>query len=350
MALSVGMLGGGLAQILSQWPSLRREGYRHQWILNPRDPVLREVLVLMGPGTLGVAAAQINLLVNTWLATSVDGAAASLRFAFQLMYLPIGIFGVSVATATIPDLARQAAEGAHDEMVTTVSWAIRLMIVLSVPAIVGLIVLAGPIVELIYQRGQFNSESTLMTAGALAFYAPGILGYSIVKIASPSFYSLREARTPVLVSVDDDHREPRAESLAQLDLQLQAAWRSARRSRPTSTPACCCSCCRGASAAATSRGSCARSSRPAWRPRSMGAAAYYTQAWLQTVFTEPHLAHRLIRVGGAIGVGLGVLAAMAHLLRLEEFGAGDGARTWRAMWQPAVSLLALAARPLSACR
>ncbi len=170
------------------------------------------------------------------------GAAASLRFAFQLMYLPIGIFGVSVATATIPDLARHAAEGAHDKMVSTVSWAIRLMIVLSVPAIVGLIVLAGPIVELIYQRGQFNAQSTLMTAGALAFYAPGILGYSIVKIASPSFYSLREARTPVIVSVTTHRRQSRPEPVAQLDLQLQGTGaghgdRSQRQRRPAAVPA-----------------------------------------------------------------------------------------------------------------
>jgi putative peptidoglycan lipid II flippase len=122
-ALSVGMLGGGLAQFLIQLPALRREGYRHQWILNFRDPVLHEVLVLMGPGTLGVAAAQVNLLVNTWLATPVDGAATALRYAFQLMYLPIGICGVSVATAAIPELARQASGAAHCEMTKTVSGA-----------------------------------------------------------------------------------------------------------------------------------------------------------------------------------------------------------------------------------
>jgi putative peptidoglycan lipid II flippase len=85
-ALSIGMLGGGLAQFLIQLPALRAEGYRHRWILDPKDPVLHEVLVLMGPGTLGVAAAQINLFVNTWLATEVDGAATALRYAFQLIY------------------------------------------------------------------------------------------------------------------------------------------------------------------------------------------------------------------------------------------------------------------------
>jgi putative peptidoglycan lipid II flippase len=318
MALSIGMLGGGLAQMLSQWPLLRREGYRHQWRLNPRDPALHEVLVLMGPGTIGVAAAQINLLVNTWLATPVDGAAASLRFAFQLMYLPIGIFGVSVATATIPDLARQAADGAHEAMVTTVSWAIRLMIVLSVPATVGLIVLAGPIIELVYQRGHFDAQSTLMTAGALAFYAPGILGYSIVKIVSPSFYSLREARTPVLVSIAtvainlglnlwlNSIYSFRGLALGTaVSANVNAAlllYLLARRLGGGDFPRILTTFLKACAASAV-----------------MGVAAWQAQAWLQTVFGEPSLWHRLVRVGGAIGVALAVLAAAAHLLRMEEF-------------------------------
>jgi len=319
IALSVGMLGGGVAQIVAQWPMLRREGYRHRWMLNLRDPALREILVLMGPGTLGVAAAQINLLVNTWLATSVLSGASSLRFAFQLMYLPIGIFGVSVATATIPDLARQAADSAHEAMITTVSWAVRLMIVLSVPAIVGLIVLAGPIVELIYLRGEFDTRSTLMTASALAFYAPGILGYSIVKIASPSFYALREARTPVIVSVVTI-----AVNLG-LNLWLNSIYSFRGLALGTAIAA-------NVNAALLlyllskrlGGGDFARILRTfvktAVAAAVMGVAAYYAQAWLHTVFSHPTLWHRLARVAGAIGVGLAVLAASAHLLRLEEFG------------------------------
>jgi putative peptidoglycan lipid II flippase len=201
MALSAGMLLGGVAQMVAQWPALRREGYRHSWILHPRDPGLREVLLLLGPGTLGVAAAQINLLVNTKLATTEDGAVTALSYAFRLMYMPIGIFGVSVATAAIPELARQAASRAHLDMRSTLSWSIRLMLMLSVPATFGLIVLSAPIVRLIFERGQFDGQSTAMTAGALAFYAAGIVGYSIVKIVSPSFYSLQDARTPMLVSL-----------------------------------------------------------------------------------------------------------------------------------------------------
>jgi putative peptidoglycan lipid II flippase len=320
MALSVGMLGGGVAQIVAQWPALRREGYRHHWILSPKDPVLRQVLVLMGPGTLGVAAAQINLLVNTWLATAEAGAPAALRYAFQLMYLPIGIFGVSVATATIPDIARQAAESALQTMTTTVSWAIRLMTALSVPATVGLIVLAGPIVELVFQYGAFDADSTAKTAAALAFYAPGILGYSIVKIVSPSFYSLGEARTPVLASVATI-----AVNLA-LNLWLNSIYGFTGLALGTAIAA---NLNAGLLLFLLSRrlggGDFARIMttivKTSVAAAVMGAAAYYTQAWLQTIFVEPVVWHRLVRVGGAIGVALVVLAGAAHLLRLEEFGA-----------------------------
>jgi putative peptidoglycan lipid II flippase len=312
------MLGGGLAQIVAQWPTLRREGYRHRWILDFKDPVLREVLVLMGPGTLGVAAAQINLLVNTWLATSVHGAPAALRFAFQLMYLPIGIFGVSVATATIPDLARQAAEGTHAAMVTTVSWAIRLMVVLSIPAIVGLIVLSGPIVELIYLRGQFDANSAMKTAGALAFYAPGILGYSIVKIVSPSFYSLREARTPVLVSL--------ATIIVNLGLNLWLNSIYSFKGLALGT-AIAANLNAGLLMYLLSRrlggGDFPRIlvtfAKTCVAAAAMGVAAYYAEVWLHGIFSQPAFLHRLIRVGGAIGIALGVLAASAQLLRLEEF-------------------------------
>lgn len=318
MALSVGMLGGGLAQVLAQWPSLRREGYRHQWTLNLRDPVLREVLVLMGPGTLGVAAAQVNLLVNTWLATSVEGAPAALRFAFQLMYLPIGIFGVSVATATIPDLARHAAEGALDAMAKTVSWAIRLMIALSIPAMVGLIVLAHPIVEVIYRRGEFNANSVLMTAGALAFYAPGILGYSIVKIVSPSFYSLREARTPVIVSV--------VTIVINLGLNFWLNWVYGFKGLALGTAIAAnvnagllyyllSRRLGGADAARILR----TFVKTCLAAAAMGVAAYYTEAWLHTHMSDASIWLRLTRVVTSILVALGVLAGAAHVLKLEEF-------------------------------
>ena len=109
-AVAIGTVVGGIAQIAVQWPTLHREGFRYRPILDFRDPDLRQILRLMGPGTLGLAAVQINLFVNTYLATTQpQGAVSWLNYAFRLMYLPIGLFGVSIATAALPDIARHAA-------------------------------------------------------------------------------------------------------------------------------------------------------------------------------------------------------------------------------------------------
>jgi putative peptidoglycan lipid II flippase len=200
--IAIGTLLGGLGQIVLQWPSLHREGFRYSPVLDFRDPELSEVLRLMIPGTLGLAAVQINVFVNTYLATTQpEGSVSWLGYAFRLMYLPIGLFGVSIATAALPTIARQAGEADKAAIRGTVSRGLRLMLSLNVPATVGLIVLARPIVELIYERGRFGPGDSAATAAALMFYAPGLLGYSAVKIASPTFYSLKDSRTPVIVSV-----------------------------------------------------------------------------------------------------------------------------------------------------
>jgi putative peptidoglycan lipid II flippase len=201
LAIAIGTLLGGIGQIAIQWPLLRREGFRYQARLDFKDPELRQILRMMGPGTLGVAAVNINVLVNTYLAAAQEGAVSWLGYAFRLMYLPIGLFGVSIATAALPDLSRHAHDGDAMAIRRGVSSAIRLMLMLNVPAMMGLIALAEPIVALLYQRGKFTPADTLATAAALRFYAPGLIGYSIVKIASPTFYSLGNSRTPVIVSV-----------------------------------------------------------------------------------------------------------------------------------------------------
>jgi putative peptidoglycan lipid II flippase len=201
MAPAIGVLVGGFGQMAVQWPALRREGYRYRPVLDFRDEGLRRVLVLMGPGVVGLAAVQINLLVNSILATGEGTSAVSaLNYAFRLMYMPIGIFGVSIATAVVPTLSRHAARNDAAGMRDTVSSGLRMMLMLNVPATVGLIVLATPIITLIFEHGAFTPAHTAATAAALAFYAPGLVGYSAVKIAVPTFYSLRDSRTPVVVS------------------------------------------------------------------------------------------------------------------------------------------------------
>lgn len=202
MAIAIGTLLGGVAQVALQWPVLRREGFRYEPILRVRDPELLQVLRMMVPGTLGVAAVNINVLVNTYLATGQEqGAVSWLGYAFRLMYLPLGLFGASVATAVLPDVSRHAAAADTASIRRTVSGALRLTLMLNVPATVGLLVLADPIVAMLYERGQFTRTDTAATAAALMCYAPGLVGYAAVKIASPTFYALGDSRTPMIVSI-----------------------------------------------------------------------------------------------------------------------------------------------------
>jgi putative peptidoglycan lipid II flippase len=298
-------------------------------VLNPHDRGLREVLVLMGPGTIGVAAAQVNLFVNTALATHAEtGAVTWLQWAFRLMYLPIGLFGVSVATAAIPEVARHAALGETDAMRRTLSMGFRLMLMLSVPATVGLIVLSEPIMSLLFQWGAVTPRAAVMSAAALAFYAPGLAGYSIVKLASPSFYALRDARTPVTVSV--------ISIVVNLLLNLWLFELMGFRGLAL-----------GTAIAATVNAllllvllarriggiDAARIVTAFLKiciaSAIMGVAVWAVDSWLAARLPETLLLRgtagiavaRSVRVFGAIGVGLGVLALSAHLLQIEEFRA-----------------------------
>ncbi len=201
MTVALAVLIGGFAQVAVQWPSLRREGFRYAPVLNLRDPGLRRVMLLMGPGTLGLAATQVNLFVATLLATSQGtGAVSWLQYAFRLMYLPIGLFGVSIATAVLPAVARHVALNDRAAVSRTVARGIGLMLVLSVPATVGLFVLSHDIVQLLFERGRFLPADTLATTTALKCYAVGLVGYSAARISSPVFYALGRSRIAVLLS------------------------------------------------------------------------------------------------------------------------------------------------------
>ncbi len=202
LSVAIGVLVGGIGQFAVQVPSLYREGYRYEPRLDPAEPRLREVLLLMGPGTLGLAATQINMLVNTWLATGEGtGAVSWLAYAYRLMYLPLGLFGASIATASMPAIARRAAEGDIAGLRKTLSSGMAMMLTLNVPATMGLIVLSHPIVALLFERGRFTAADTTATANAVMCYAIGLTGYSIVKVATPTFYALGDSRTPVVLSV-----------------------------------------------------------------------------------------------------------------------------------------------------
>jgi putative peptidoglycan lipid II flippase len=199
--VAFGALVGGLGQLLIQGPPLRREGFRYQPVLDVRDEGLRQVLWLMGPGTMGMAATQINVFVNTVLATGEGtGAVSFLDLAFRLMYLPIGLFGVSIAAAATPAVSRFVAEQDFPRIRSTLAHAVGLMLLLNLPAMAGLMVLARPIVAVIFERGRFTAADTVATSAVLQLYALGLVGYSIVRIVSPTFYALRRSRIPVTAS------------------------------------------------------------------------------------------------------------------------------------------------------
>jgi putative peptidoglycan lipid II flippase len=318
-SLALGTLLGGVGQILLQWPSLRREGFRYQPIVDFRDPELRQVLRLMVPATLGLAAVQINVAVNAYLAANQEqGAVSWLTYAFRLMYLPIGLFGVSIATAALPDISRQAAAEDLAAIRRIVSSGLRLMLMLNVPAMVGLLVLAEPIVSLVLERNRFTPDDTIQTAAALMFYAPGLLGYSAVKIASPTFYSLRDSRTPVtisivsvlvnlvlnltLVRVMGFRGLALGTAIAAIINAVALLWLLGRRLRGLE----------GARILVAF-------TKITVASIAMGAAAWYTSEWLLATLPGRALLWKAIQVFGAIGAGVIVLAASAKALRIAEF-------------------------------
>ncbi|MBA3438986.1 MAG: murein biosynthesis integral membrane protein MurJ [Pyrinomonadaceae bacterium] len=201
MGMAVGTLIGGALQFLIQVPSLRRVGFRFRPLLSFTDTGVRRVMRLMGPALIGTAAVQVNVLVSSYFASSINGGVASLGYAFRLMQLPIGIFGVAIGTATLPTISKFAARKDIPNFRSTLSSSINLVFLLTIPSACGLVVLGRPIIALIYQRGAFTTTSTEMAAIALVCYAVGLTGYAAIKVLSPAFYALDDARTPMIISL-----------------------------------------------------------------------------------------------------------------------------------------------------
>jgi putative peptidoglycan lipid II flippase len=197
---AVGTLAGGAAQFLVQVPALVREGWRFRPEWSPRDPDLLSVARLMAPATVGLAAVQVNIFVNTLFASFEPGAVSWLQYAFRILYLPIGIFGVAVGTVVTTGLAHRAAAGDLDGMRQAVERALRLLAFLTVPATAGLVVLATPIVRLLFERGRFGAQDTAQTAAALMLFSVGLVAYTSVKVLAPAFYALGLPRVPLMAS------------------------------------------------------------------------------------------------------------------------------------------------------
>jgi len=209
VSMACGVVAGGALQLLWQAPSLWRAGFAFRPLWNPRHEGVRAILRLMLPAFLGNAAVQINVMVNTNIASSladasghvIDGPVSWLAYAFRFLQLPLGLFGVAIAAATLPEISRSAAGERMDEFAATLGRSLRITLFLAVPSSVGLAVLGGSMIGAVYQWGRFQAFDTRQTAAALACYSVGLAGYSAVKLLAPAFYALGDARTPMLVSV-----------------------------------------------------------------------------------------------------------------------------------------------------
>jgi len=201
--LAIGVVAGALMHLLVKLPSIWRLRDRaYLAYLGIRDQAVLKVFKLMGPRLLGVAVVQLNFIVNTVIALGQpEGSVTAITLAFSLMLMPQMAVAQSAAIASLPTFSAQVALEQLDEMRNSLASTLRAVLLLSIPASVGLIVLRTPLVALLYQRGAFTARSTELVAWALLWYAAGLVGHALVEILSRAFYALHDTRTPVIVGV-----------------------------------------------------------------------------------------------------------------------------------------------------
>jgi putative peptidoglycan lipid II flippase len=200
--LAVGVAIGSLAHLVLQLPELGRVGQRYDLTIGLSHPGVRKVVWLMGPRMLGLAAGQLNFIVSTILASGLqEGSITAYNYAFQLSQIPVGVLGVSVAVALFPTLSRDAALGRVPEIRRQVSGSLRILIFLAAPLTAAMVVLAGPITSVFFQYGLFSERSAERTAGALVFFALGLIGHIVVHVLTRAFYAMQDTRTPVLWAI-----------------------------------------------------------------------------------------------------------------------------------------------------
>ena len=202
LSLAIGVAAAGVLQLAFQAPFVSRTGFLPRLNFDFRNPEVIKVVALMVPSVLGLAVYNINVLISNFLASMIGkGSISYLYYADRLMELPMGVFAIAMGTAVMPSLSRQASLARYDEMKDTISFGMRIVSAIVVPAMAGLIVLRKPIVNVLFQRGAFDAEAARQTAWTLAFYAVGLWGFSAARIVVPAFYSLKDFWTPAKVAV-----------------------------------------------------------------------------------------------------------------------------------------------------
>lgn len=200
--LALGVLVAGLAQMLFQWPTLHKEGFRWRWVSPFQNETVRIVVERMLPGTLGVAAFQVNIFLTQGIAMlHGDTILSSFNYGVRLMELPQGVFGIALATFLLPTLTQLAAEKKFPEFRATLREGVANLIFVNGLAAVLLGVLAGPIVRLLFEGGRFDALSTHHSAQAVLGLAPGLIAFSLVNILARAFYATGDTKTPMRISV-----------------------------------------------------------------------------------------------------------------------------------------------------
>ncbi len=201
IGVAIGVVAGGAAQFAMQLPGLALRKMLFGFRFEPGHPGVRRIGALMLPTLAGLSVAQVNILISTILASNFDGGPTYLFYAMRLIQFPLGIFGIALATAILPTLSTQAAEGALDALRDTLGFGIRMILFIIVPAMVGLMLLRVPIIQLVFQHGAFTSQDTAATAMALLCYAVGLWAFGGVRIIVAAYYSLQDTKTPAIAAV-----------------------------------------------------------------------------------------------------------------------------------------------------
>jgi putative peptidoglycan lipid II flippase len=202
VALAVGVMAGGMLQLAMQWPFLVKMGVRLKPDFRFRHPGVKRIGLLMLPAVFGAAIYQLNVFIGTILASILPtGSVSYLYYADRIVELPLGVFAIAVGTATLPSFSEQVALGKMDELKRTITFSLRLILFITIPSTVALIALRVPIISVLFQRGAFSAQATLLTAQALLFYAVGLWAFSLVRIVVAAFYSLQDTRSPMKAAI-----------------------------------------------------------------------------------------------------------------------------------------------------
>jgi putative peptidoglycan lipid II flippase len=198
---AIGVMAGGFVQFAFQLPSFVKTGYRLGLDATFSHPGLKKMSILLIPAILALSVSQINMVVSNILASFLpSGSITYLFYSMRLIQFPIGVFGVAMGMAVLPTLSEHAAKGDYDSLRDDFSFALRLLLFITVPAMVGLIALREPIVNILFQRGKFDYTATTGTAQALLYYSIGIWSIVGVRVITAGFYSMQDTKTPVKIA------------------------------------------------------------------------------------------------------------------------------------------------------